>query len=429
MTFLAAPSATMQFDIAGFKAQGTQTVLNLEFGPDGNGTANPSPDPNLPAGVSFVLSRTINGVLISKTFSKAGIDDLTTFPGKEIIFNHPTDATNAPGFYKLTVVHTQDVPVGTTETWNLAISGLPTTGLRTQGAIIQGIFKSLTPVAPALGTPAIAIGPAPVAAGTTPTLKIASFGGFDLSQVTAGNVSISGTGVSNPQVSGATATGLNLAFSLARCAAGGNRTVSITRNALTASTPFTVTALPPPAISISPSAFTQGTTTNMTVSSNSCLDMSHATATISGDGITVTPLGGATVNALTLSVAVTATASVTARTLQVTADGGSATAPVQIAQAAPPPPPPPVPDRHQPRAVLSRSVPEAQSVLPMRSQAAGCNAGANRQRFLALLLNRMRDMEGSTCQVLPSRFDYRRSIGTNRSSTGMGALISDCSAM
>ena len=125
MTFLAAPSATMQFDIAGFKAQGTQTVLNLEFGPDGNGTANPSPDPNLPAGVSFVLSRTINGVLISKTFSKAGIDDLTTFPGKEIIFNHPTDATNAPGFYKLTVVHTQDVPVGTTETWNLAISGLP----------------------------------------------------------------------------------------------------------------------------------------------------------------------------------------------------------------------------------------------------------------------------------------------------------------
>jgi hypothetical protein len=341
MTFLAAPSATMQFDIAGFKAQGTQTVLNLEFGPDGNGTANPSPDPNLPAGVSFVLSRTINGVLISKTFSKAGIDDLTTFPGKEIIFNHPTDATNAPGFYKLTVVHTQDVPVGTTETWNLAISGLPTTGLRTQGAIIQGIFKSLTPVAPALGTPAIAIGPAPVAAGTTPTLKIASFGGFDLSQVTAGNVSISGTGVSNPQVSGATATGLNLAFSLARCAAGGNRTVSITRNALTASTPFTVTALPPPAISISPSAFTQGTTTNMTVSSNSCLDMSHATATISGDGITVTPLGGATVNALTLSVAVTATASVTARTLQVTADGGSATAPVQIAQAAPPPPPPP----------------------------------------------------------------------------------------
>ena len=278
-------------------------------------------------GVSFVLSRTINGVLISKTFSKAGIDDLTTFPGKEIIFNHPTDATNAPGFYKLTVVHTQDVPVGTTETWNLAISGLPTTGLRTQGAIIQGIFKSLTPVAPALGTPAIAISPAPVAAGTTPTLKIASFGGFDLSQVTAGNVSISGTGVSNPQVSGATATGLNLAFSLARCAAGGNRTVSITRNALTASTPFTVTALPPPAISISPSAFTQGTTTNMTVSSNSCLDMSHATATISGDGITVTPLGGATVNALTLSVAVTATASVTARTLQVTADGGSATSP------------------------------------------------------------------------------------------------------
>ena len=236
--------------------------------------------------------------------------------------------------------------------------------------------------------------------------------------------------MSNPQVSGATATGLNLAFSLARCAAGGNRTVSITRNALTASTPFTVTALPPPAISISPSAFTQGTTTNMTVSSNSCLDMSHATATISGDGITVTPLGGGTVNALTLSVAVTATASVTARTLQVTADrrqrdGPSADRAGRTSAAAAAA----VPDRHQPRAVLSRSMPEAQSVLPMRSQAAGCNAGANWQRFLALLLNRMRDMEGSTCQVLPSRFDYRPSIGTNRSSTGMGTLISDCSAM
>ena len=341
MTFLASPSATVQFDIAGFKAQGTLSVMHLEFGTDGNGTTNPAPNPNLPAGVTFVLSRTINGVVVSKTFTPAGLNDSTTFPDKVILFNHPSEATNAPGFYKLTVVHAQDVPDGTTETWTLAINGLPTAGLRTQAALVQGTFKSLTPVGAALGTPSIAIGPAPVTAGTAPALKIASFGGFDLSQVTPPQVSISGAGVSNIQVSGATATGINLGFSLARCASGGNRTLTITRNNVTASTPFVVTPLPPPAISISPSTFTQGTVSNLTVTSASCLDLSHATATISGDGISAVALGGATVNSLTLSVTVNATASVTSRTLQVTGDGGSATAPLQIAQATPPPPPPP----------------------------------------------------------------------------------------
>src|SRR4029077_14654493 len=108
-----------------------------------------------------------------------------------------TAAANAPGFYILSVTHLTDIAAATTETWKLEITGLPTT-LRVMGSLDQGAFKSLTPVGGSQAPPGIQISPPPITAGTSATLTVASVAGFDLTGVTAAQVTItSSDGVSN----------------------------------------------------------------------------------------------------------------------------------------------------------------------------------------------------------------------------------------
>jgi|SRR5215470_3281219 len=338
MTALGTATLAMEINVAGPKSANTTTKLFLEFGPDGNSITSPPPNPSLPAGVTFKVTTTINTTPVS--FGPTGGVNTTAFPNK-IVALSPGDPASAPGFFVLSVTHQTDVPAATTETWKLEITGLPTS-LRVMGSVDQGSFKSLTPTGVPPG-PGITISPASIAAGTSATLTIASTSGFDLSGVTAGQVTINPSdGVSNINVSGVTASGLTLSFALASCARGGPRTLTIR----TASATFQVTAVPnAPLIGISPTQVTAGTSPKITVTSTGCFNLSgvgSGQVSISPTtGISNVTVANATAAQLSLSFALAATAPQGSRTVTITANNVPASASFNVS--APPPPPPSCP--------------------------------------------------------------------------------------
>jgi hypothetical protein len=341
MTAFAAAAPTMEIDIAGPKTANTTTKLFLEFGPDGNAATSPPPNPSLPGTVNFRVTASINAAVVN--FTPTGGVNTATFPNK-IVALTLGDATNAPGFYILSVTHLTSIPAGTTETWRLDISGLPTS-LRVMGSVDQGTFRSLTPVGVSQGPGGIRISPPPIPAGTSPTLSIASFSGFDLTGVTAAQVTINPSdGVSNVNVSGVTASSLNLSFALARCARGGQRTLTIR----TAAAPFQVTPDPSaPLIGVSPTAVTAGTSSTLTVTSTGCLNLSGVTvAQVSispNTGISNVAVSNVTATQLNVGFTVASTGPTGARTLTVTAAGVPASASFNVSAPPPPPPPPSCP--------------------------------------------------------------------------------------
>jgi len=305
----------------------------LEFGPDGNAATSPPPNPSLPAGVNFRVTTSINAAIVN--FSLAGGTDTTSYPNK-IVALTLSDAANAPGFYILSVTHLTDIAATTTETWKLEITGLPTT-LRVMGSLDQGAFKSLTPVGASSG---IRISPPPITAGTSPSLSVASFGGLDLTGVTAAQVTISPSdGVSNIAVSAVAGSSLNLSFALAICAPGGTRTLTI----LGAATTFQVTAGPnAPLITISPTQFTAGTSTSLTATNTGCFSLAGvATGQVSispSTGITNMIVTNATANQLNVSFTIATNAPTGGRTLTITANNAAAAASFNISAPTTPPP-------------------------------------------------------------------------------------------
>jgi hypothetical protein len=85
------------------------------------------------------------------------------------------------------------------------------------------------------------ITPKTVTAGTSPALTVNSSGFFDLSQVSASQISVSpGTGVSNIRISNATPTSATVTFDLASTAKAGQRMLVINAGDVTVSLKFQV---------------------------------------------------------------------------------------------------------------------------------------------------------------------------------------------
>jgi hypothetical protein len=107
--------------------------------------------------------------------------------------------------------------------------------------------------------PQITLAPNQVTAGGQVTINVTSSGGFNLSGVTVGNVTIlPNTGISNLAVSNPQATSLKLTFTLAANAPAGARTVTITVGGVSAQASFTVQAAnQPPTITSLPAAATR----------------------------------------------------------------------------------------------------------------------------------------------------------------------------
>ena len=121
----------------------TTTRIRLQFISDDNNTPLPA---SAVSNVSFVLGNGSQSLSFTIAAS-IGLDDSTTFPNKRIQFVAP-DAAKL--LYEVDVTHNTLISSTTTETWTLALSGLPTTGtsptLRVIASIDQGFFASLTPV-------------------------------------------------------------------------------------------------------------------------------------------------------------------------------------------------------------------------------------------------------------------------------------------
>jgi hypothetical protein len=322
ITFAGAASPEIEIVIPGPRSINSATLLLLEFGPDGNAAAAPAQ--SLPPTATFTVS---NGS-VAKTFTPAGGGDGSQpFPGKQVDFSRP-DAANTPDMFSLSVIHLTGIADGTSERWKLTMAGLPPAGLRANGLITQGVFARLSPVGIAEGA-AIRIAPAPVAQGTSPSLAVTSSAGFDLSNV--GRVTVDpNDGISNIKITGATPAGLTLSFDLARCARGGNRTLTIQSGGASASASFNVIPLPPPTISLSPTSVRVGTSPSVTVASSECFDLSGVGAgqvsIMPRNGISGMSVTNVAARSFALSFALASTEPEGARTVTVTTPDGSASA-------------------------------------------------------------------------------------------------------
>src|SRR3954447_12274619 len=112
LTFSDASAAVVEFDVSGPKTANSQTVVLLEFGPDGNAVTSPPPALQLPPTAGLALS--FNGN--SKTYVPGSDESGQPFPLKQVALARLQPAT-APGLYALSIVHLQEIPAGTVETW------------------------------------------------------------------------------------------------------------------------------------------------------------------------------------------------------------------------------------------------------------------------------------------------------------------------
>jgi hypothetical protein len=305
ITFLNTSTAVIEVEVAGAKTANSQTVLFLEFGPDGNVTTSPAPTPSLPDTVRFTVSS--NGV--SKIYTPGGSDSSQPFPNKQVAMER-VQPSAAPGLYALSIIHLQDIPPGTAESWKLEIDGLPPIGLRAIGFVTQGTFKNLVPTGVSQGPPAIAIEMPPIMAGTAPALTITSSGGLDLSHVTAAQVTVAPIdGISIISIGNATPTRAVLSLSIANCTQPVPRTLTIRDQNVTASTVFPLAAVQQtPRLGLTPVRVTISSTPTLRVTSTGCFDLSGITpaqVTISPvNGISNVTVGGRSATSLDLTFSV-----------------------------------------------------------------------------------------------------------------------------
>jgi len=104
VTFLNATTAVMEIEVTGRK---DETSVLLEFGPDGNTTTTPAPQPAFPNTARFTFS--FNGA--SKVYTPEGSDTVQPFPYKHVDLRRLQPAS-APGQYALSIVHLQEIPAG-----------------------------------------------------------------------------------------------------------------------------------------------------------------------------------------------------------------------------------------------------------------------------------------------------------------------------
>ena len=231
LTFLNTATAEIEVEVAGQKTANSQTVLVLEFGPDGNGTTHPAPNPLLTA--RFMLSS--NG--IAKVLAPGNGDTAQPFPSKQVDLAR-LQPTTAPGLYALSIIHLQEIPAGTVETWKLEITGLPPSGLRATGAITQGTFKSLTPVGNIYQAPEIELSPGVVSTGTMANLTLTARG---LALLPSSEVSISpDDDVVGPGLRNVTSGSATVSFELSNSAAPGSRSLTIRQGNISLHQTFSV---------------------------------------------------------------------------------------------------------------------------------------------------------------------------------------------
>jgi hypothetical protein len=342
LTLLGGPSTTMEIDIAGPKSANSQTDLLLEFGPDGNSRTNPVPDPSLSPATTFTISASFGG---SRTFPVAGGVETHLFADK-IISLSLLDQSSAPGLYSLSIIHRQEIPAGTTETWKVGINGLPQAGLRVIGSVGQGTFRSLVPTGVSQGPPAIAIDLAPIAVGSAPTLTVRSSGGLDLSNVSLQHVSIApNDGISNISIGNATPNSAILSFNIANCTRPVPRTLTIRDQNVAASAVLPLAGTQQmPTLTVRPDSVTTSSTATLNVTSTGCFDLSQITPAQvlinPSDGISNLAVGALSATTLSLSFAVAGNAPTTSRRLVITNGDSSAATAFQVARPAPPVHPP-----------------------------------------------------------------------------------------
>jgi hypothetical protein len=272
VTFLNTVTAVMEVEIAGAKTANSQTVVLMEFGPDGNPTTSPAPEPSLPDTVRFTLS--LNGV--SKVYARGSSDSVQPFPYKQVDLRR-LQPSIAPGLYALSIIHLQDIPPGTAETWKLEITGLPPTGLRTIGSVTQGTFKSLTPVGNIYQPPEIAVSPAEFKTGGHATLTIAARG-IDLSTLSNNEISISPDDDIGIRVDNASATTATVSFDLENSALPGIRSLAVRRNNVAVYQTFAV--VQGPAIKISPPTWITGPPGKATLKITAIGDVDFSAVTV-----------------------------------------------------------------------------------------------------------------------------------------------------
>jgi hypothetical protein len=248
LTFAGSDSAVIEIDVRGPLPASYSTVLQLEFGPDGNQVTTPPPDPLLADTVRFTLSNSGNTASFSPAGGSAGGG---TFPQKQVDLSRP-DAVRAPGLYALSIIHLMAIPEGTTETWKLEIAGLPRQRLRADGYLTPGsAFRSLSPTGGSAGQPQFTVTPSAIATGTFATLHVTSSGGFDLSHVAPGQIDIApADDVDSVQIHEPSEMSLTVSFVIRSSAEPGNRMLTITIGNVSVHQNLTFTQ--GPATSISP---------------------------------------------------------------------------------------------------------------------------------------------------------------------------------
>lgn len=121
----------------------TTTRIRLQFLSDDVNSPLP---PSVVTNVTFQLSNGIDPLPLSFTIADTGLDNSAKFPNKRIQFN-VRDASKL--LYDVEITHLALIGAGTTETWTLAIAGLPPSGgspvLRVIAFLEQGSFSSLNP--------------------------------------------------------------------------------------------------------------------------------------------------------------------------------------------------------------------------------------------------------------------------------------------
>jgi hypothetical protein len=273
VTFLNTATAVMEVEIAGAKTANSQTVVLMEFGPDGNAMTSPAPDPSLPDTVRFTLS--LNGA--SKVYAPGSGDSSQPFPNKQVDLRRSQPST-APGLYALSIIHLQDIPPGTAETWKLEITGLPPTGLRTIGSVTQGIFKRLAPVGNIYQPPEIAISPAEFKTGARAGLTVAARG-IDLTALSAYEIEITPRDdIASVRVDSANATTAAVSFGLLNSAVPGTRSLAVRRKNITLHQTFAV--VQGPAIKISPPTWITGPPGKATLKVTAIGDVDFSAVTV-----------------------------------------------------------------------------------------------------------------------------------------------------
>ncbi|MGJ4951520.1 hypothetical protein [Bradyrhizobium sp. HKCCYLS20291] len=237
LTFSDTPAAVVEFDVPGPKTANSQTVVLLEFGPDGNAVTSPPPALELPPAARLTLSFNGNSKIYVPGSEEAG----QPFPLKQVELARLQPAT-APGLYALSIVHLQEIPAETVETWKLELTGLPATGVRAVGGITQGSFRSLAPTGNVYQSPQIDLASGLVRTGTTANLTLTARG-FALSQLAEVSV-LPETDIESVGLRDVAAVGATLSLVIGNSAAPGPRLLTVRQGDISVHKTFSLTQGP-----------------------------------------------------------------------------------------------------------------------------------------------------------------------------------------